>query len=75
MMLAFLFDVRPDPVGLPIGVFELILLAILALFFTAILIVGIVLVLKLRNRRLSVNAATSQSAGVGVPQPSQPNQL
>jgi hypothetical protein len=67
MAMSLLFDVRPDPVGLPFGVFELIILAAVALFFTTILLVGLVLFIKWRKRR--------EATGLGVAQSSQPNQL
>jgi hypothetical protein len=70
---ALLFDVRPDPVGLPFGLFEVIILAAVALFFTTILIVGIVLFLKFRKRQQA--SVTNQTAGLGAPQSSHPNQL
>ena len=68
------FDVRPDPVGLPIGVFELVLLAALALFLTTLLLVAIVLLLKLRKRQSTATDSTKQTVGL-APQPNQPNQL
>ena len=73
MTSVLLLDVRPDPVGLPFGLLEIIILAALALFFTTVLIVGIVLFLKLRKRQQAT--ATSQPARVPVPQSSHPNQL
>ena len=68
------FDVRPDPVGLPIGLFEVVLLAALALFLTVILLAGIVLFLKLRKRQ-QANPPTTAPAGELAAQSNQPNQL
>jgi hypothetical protein len=69
------FDVRPDPVALPIGLFELVLLAAVALFFTTVLLVGMVLFIKSRKRQRPVNAPSTTQTGGLAPQPNQPNQL
>ena len=66
----FLLDVRPDPVPVA-GVAGLVLLAIVVLILAAVLIVGLVFLLKFLQRR-KVNAIGT--SGGRVVQPSSPNQ-
>jgi hypothetical protein len=79
MTAVLLVDIRPDPVGLRIGTLELILLAIVALVFSAILIVGFVLIFKRMrrgeaNNAFSPNPVTNRTADA-FHQRSNPNQL